>query len=721
MGTSVLIRKILIIFFVNFLYPYTFAAKNEISIVKGVLDLRGNKFQELTQLNFTGEWEFYWEKLLFSEDFQDSIPQRLTCYQKVPSVWADVEVDGQNLPAHGYCTYRIKVLTDSVNLNLALRIGSIGSACKIFIDDELLFEGGKVGTSKEKTVPGYATGVKFFNNKSKDFNLIIQVANFHYSVGGIWSNINSIGKEEYVLKTWETKLEIRLFLMGSIIVISIYFFGLFFFNRNFKSALLFGFFCVDVAFRNLLLEELYILKLIPNVKWDIIVRLEYLTLPIGAIIFLLFFHEILTYGKIVFLRIAISLNSISLLVILFLNVNSFSKGLMFYQLILIVSALYAFYLVVHGLIRKDRIAMVVLIALIVFVGTLVNDILYVNRIINTLYLTTYGFMFFIFMQAYIVSYRFLKMFNHTKELAENLETINLNLEQSVVERTQEIQAQHDILLVQNDEITSQRDSIELQNIELIKQKQLITDSIDYAQRIQKAILPSEVILSGHLSEHFIFYKPKDIVSGDFYWFTKKDNKLILVAADCTGHGVPGAFMSMLGIAFLAEISKLSKVKSASQILEFLREKVKLSLRQYDSDSLQKEGIDLALCIYDPKAKILEFSGAYNPLYLIRNKELQIIAGDRQPASVHFKERPFTDKQIKVLPNDAFYIFSDGFQDQIGGSKKKKYGIKKFQKVLIDIHEKPMEEQKLILEDTLKDWIGDFPQIDDILVIGFRLL
>jgi serine phosphatase RsbU (regulator of sigma subunit) len=179
-------------------------------------------------------------------------------------------------------------------------------------------------------------------------------------------------------------------------------------------------------------------------------------------------------------------------------------------------------------------------------------------------------------------------------------------------------------------------------------------------------------------------------------------------------------MSMLGVAFLADISRLPEVKTPAQILDFMREKVKQSLHQYDEKSLQKEGMDMALCMYDPISQVMEFAGAYSPLYVIRDEEIIIHKGDRQPVAVYMKEKEFTNKKIKIHPEDRFYIFSDGYADQTNGETFKKFMVKGFKELLLNIHKLPMTEQKKILEERLDEWQAGGPQIDDILVIGFRL-
>jgi len=273
------------------------------------------------------------------------------------------------------------------------------------------------------------------------------------------------------------------------------------------------------------------------------------------------------------------------------------------------------------------------------------------------------------------------------------------LEQKVRERTAEISRQRDKIAAQNKDIT---------------------DSIHYASRIQSALLPSDEFAKSVLDSYFILFKPRDIVSGDYYWLTQIHNKTIVVAADCTGHGVPGAFMSMLGVSFFNEIVNTMSNLQANRILNRMRNYVKKTLYQRGEDDEAKDGMDLALCIIDKKKKKLQYAGAYNSLYYIRDGELNQIKADRMPIGVHVVEKDsFTNHQIDLEPDDIFYIFSDGYVDQFGGEKGSKFKSKPFKRLLMKIHEEPIEEQKEILESELDDWKGDYSQVDDIIVIGFK--
>ncbi|MBN2668056.1 MAG: SpoIIE family protein phosphatase [Bacteroidales bacterium] len=287
------------------------------------------------------------------------------------------------------------------------------------------------------------------------------------------------------------------------------------------------------------------------------------------------------------------------------------------------------------------------------------------------------------------------------------------LEKIVIERTQEIRQQKEEIQVQRDHVAHQRDLI-------IEQKQEITDSINYASRIQSAVIPSKNYVSSILKDYFIFYQPRDIVSGDFYWIGEEDSKIIVIAADCTGHGVPGAFMSMLGVAFLNEIVKKEKVYMPDQILNHLRDKIIQALKQNKEEGSSKDGMDVAAYTFDLKQNKIYFSGANNPLYLISDKQLTEIKGNRMPVAIHAIMEPFECSEITIKKGDALYVFSDGFADQFGGPKGKKYKYKAFKELLLKIHSDSMQKQELLIKEEFTKWKSKHEQVDDVLVIGFKV-
>jgi len=263
-----------------------------------------------------------------------------------------------------------------------------------------------------------------------------------------------------------------------------------------------------------------------------------------------------------------------------------------------------------------------------------------------------------------------------------------------------------------------------EQIELIEDKnQDILASITYAQRIQSAMLTPGDYIDGLFPERFILYLPRDIVSGDYYWMIDKGGRIICVTADCTGHGVPGAMMSMMGMSYLNEITSKEELLHSDEILNQLRSKIVDSLRQKGVQGESQDGMDLALYIVDMDHKMLEYSGAQIPLYLFRDQELMVTKADKMPIGISSKlSSPFTRHVIKLQEGDVLYTFSDGYQDQFGGPRNKKFMIRQLRELLYDIHTRPMRQQKNLLLKRLNDWKAESncEQVDDITVLGIKI-
>ena len=281
---------------------------------------------------------------------------------------------------------------------------------------------------------------------------------------------------------------------------------------------------------------------------------------------------------------------------------------------------------------------------------------------------------------------------------------------------------------------------------VVKQKEELESSIHYASRIQMALLPSEAILSENIKKYFVLFKPRDIVSGDFYWMTKRAERLYIVAGDCTGHGVPGAFMSLLGMSFLDEIIDRETTLSANSILWELRLHVTESLKQVGNDDEAKDGMDLALLVIDFNTKKVEYSGAYNPCFKVRKLTeeeskikqadnaddsegamsngkyvLETIRASKMPIGISSKmNEEFVFHEDPLEKGVTYYLFSDGYIDQFGGPNGRKFMKKNFKKLILEIQDYSMTEQRDLLEKNLTDWRGLSPQIDDILVMGIRI-
>lgn len=306
------------------------------------------------------------------------------------------------------------------------------------------------------------------------------------------------------------------------------------------------------------------------------------------------------------------------------------------------------------------------------------------------------------------------------------------LERIVEERTREIRKQKDEIEGQRDEIKSQRDEIEAQrdnleelNKEIEKKNENITASIRYAQRIQKAIMPSDDFIRSLLPQSFVLFKPKDIVSGDFYFCGTIEDKIIFTAVDCTGHGVPGAFVSIVGSNWLTRALNEEKLVHPADILNYLSRGVNATLRR-EEDLKVKDGMDISLVCLDLKNMKGEWAGAYNPMYLYRKglEEPLQFKPDVYPIGNEFTDKftTYTNNEFDIQAGDAIYVFSDGYIDQFGGPDRKKFMKKNFRELIERIQDKSMEEQRNILDDAIEDWkkSGNSEQIDDILVFGVRI-
>jgi serine phosphatase RsbU (regulator of sigma subunit) len=297
---------------------------------------------------------------------------------------------------------------------------------------------------------------------------------------------------------------------------------------------------------------------------------------------------------------------------------------------------------------------------------------------------------------------------HSYEIHSKLNNIEVT---NAIEKSEQ---QKEIYRLRHVELKEAYDIIEEKNKD-------ITSGINYACRIQNAMLPEPADIIGLNKNLFILYHPKDIISGDFYWFTESNGKLIIVAGDCTGHGVPGALMSMLGISFLEEIVNKREIADSGLILDALSLEVRRALHQKGERNEAKDGMDISICIIDKSNHSVQYSGANNNLYLVRNNLLIEYKADRMPIGYSDDMvNSFTSHSINIYPEDVLYMFSDGYPDQFGGPNRKKFKYSAFKALLLEIHKNPLGKQKKRLEREFNKWKGNEQQTDDVLILGFRI-
>ena len=273
----------------------------------------------------------------------------------------------------------------------------------------------------------------------------------------------------------------------------------------------------------------------------------------------------------------------------------------------------------------------------------------------------------------------------------------------------------DMILLIIDDITE----LEKQKQALKERNNQILSSIRYAKRIQDGLLPGRHELLHTLQDCFLLYQPRDIIGGDFYWATQAGNKTVIAVGDCTGHGIPGALLTILGITTLNEIVKANSITAPDEILNKLREQVINELYNLENTDIQ-DGLDISVCTIDTDKKVLQFAGANNDVLYNHNNEIKEIKGDKMPVGRYDTNEDFKLKEYNYTAGDTIYLFSDGFKDQFGGNRNKKYGKKRFKNILKNINNKDMQAQKDILETVLKNWKKSHEQIDDIIVLGNRL-
>lgn len=264
------------------------------------------------------------------------------------------------------------------------------------------------------------------------------------------------------------------------------------------------------------------------------------------------------------------------------------------------------------------------------------------------------------------------------------------------------------------DLMKQKDEIELKNKD-------IEESLQYAKRIQRTILPSKKDMDEVLEDYFVLYKPKDIVSGDFYWFTKTVDKAFVAVVDCTGHGVPGAFMSLIGYTILNQIVKGENIIQPGLILTELHRHIRQTLKQDSEGSSSKDGMDVSILVFDRYSEKAEYSGAFRPLYLWNGSDLKIIEGDKMSIGGEQleEERIFTNHEFEIEPEHILYMFSDGIVDQFGGPAEKKFSTKRLRDIIVQNHKESMSVQKALFNLEWKEWKGDGPQTDDVTMIGIK--
>ncbi len=708
-----------------------------------------------------GEWEFYWEQLLTPTDFENK--NLTTNYIYAPAGWTTGKNESEKYPIFGYATYRLKIELPENHENIKFKLpAQIYSASKIWINDKLFYTSGIVGATKKEEKAKYVRFEEMFSNdiEADESNIIIitiQVSN--HILGSYYSGLSQpieLGKADKILFTENYKTLFDAAIIGFFLLMGVYHLFLFFYRRDEISTLIFAILSLIFFVRSLATTGILMRFFIDDV--GIAFRIHYIPIPLYIALITLFFSKLLpgTVHKFM-LKLIIGVSAILFLIIIFSPVYLVCYLNTYLILLIMPSIIYLLVMLFRAILKKEQGAKWAFVGLLVLFLANTNDMLVALDIIKTTYKSNLGFSIYILFQAINIAERFSISFKNNLKLSKTLDYQNKNLEKIVDERTKEVQIQKQEILEKNEELNQINDDVtnknailsqqkeeiqaqseeliatsealEIQNTKLEFQHEQITSSVRYALSIQQAMLPFHDRMNKHL-DVFVLFRPKDIVSGDFYWYmhlpatNKYDEKIFIVAVDCTGHGVPGAFMSMIGTQILNKIVNEDKITDPAEILLQLHKGVVYALKQEKTNNV--DGMDVCLCKIEERKeeKIITFAGAKRPLYYFEKEknELTKLKGDRKTIGGKIGRNQitsFTNQEIILQKNDLIYLTTDGYIDQ-NNKERKRFGSKNLEELINNISNKTLEEQKQILENKLDNWKIGTEQRDDITILGIRL-
>lgn len=654
-----------------------------------------NGFADFSEINFDqyyarleGEWEFYYNELLSPSDLENRIPD---VYGEVPGFWKHYE---GGLHRFGFATYKLtfKMEKQQLNASLAMRITNIHNAFKIWLNGEVISEVGEVGTSYETSVPRWLPVVLDLENLQLQNELVIQVCNFRHRNGGIQDALE-IGSSEYFDREYRHQFFSEVFLSGAAFVLGCFFIGMFFFWKKDRAALHFGIFSLFFSLRVMLVGTRSVGLTFTDLPWDFLVRLEYIGMfAMHYFMFHFVYYAFKLQTNKTYLDILKVVTAIYIIICL-IPLDFFTYTTIPNNYYLLITFIYCVYIFIKAMRENAPGAIWAILGMALFFLTTIPMILeYSNLFITDPVVLNISYIAFMLSMSLVFAARFGYSFSFLESLK--------NSEQ-----------------LQKQEIIHQKESLE-------KSNQLINESINYAQGIQRSMLPSDIDLLNIFGECFVFFKPAGKVSGDFYWCKqRKDGKEALISiADCTGHGVPGAFISIIAISALDNlVERKTHVETGKLLLELndvIHDRLKKSSKK---GTVIKEGLDIGVCRINFEEKKVRFSAAHHKMLLVReNGEFFVFQGENHhlgmPVSFDFK---FEKHTIDVKPGDQIYLFTDGIYDQKGGEEGRKLYLKRMIAQLVKNKDLPVHRQKIAFEEFMQEWMKDKNQMDDMLLFGMR--
>ncbi|MCS6795286.1 MAG: 7TM diverse intracellular signaling domain-containing protein [Raineya sp.] len=673
---------------------------------KGILDLSQEKKIEL--LRVKGEFFFAWQKILSPKEILQSKD-----FLPLPIEW-----NRKNYTPQGYATYSLLIKLPANSKDLGLELPNVATAYRLWFNDSLFTSMGKLATQPDSSVAAYQKNIiKIPNHFLKDntLQITLQISNFEHFRGGIYYPIYLGSWEEIDKKTKKIR-DFELFIMGALLFMAVFHSILYFFLSRRQSnhdSFYLVLICLLVVLRTSLLSvgSQYWRELFPNSSFELMMKTEFFSAYALPLVILLFLDALLP--NIINRKIFQAAKYIAwiMLGLAFLPIPTYLYSIPIYYFVIYALYILEIYVCLKAKQKSVKEAYLILVAFLMPMIFSFLETLHHQGVILFAYanITSLGMLLFLFFQSFVISYRIAKAYAKVAYLSKNLE-------QEVAKRTQELEEQ-------KEELTQSNIILENTKNELERSRESILASIRYAQRVQNAILPSDRYISKFSQDYFIFYQPRDAVSGDFYWFHGDTEGFYVAAADCTGHGVPGAIMATMAYISLDYAFFRKEHQNLGELLQiFDKELVKLLHKNVQPDEEPtQDGLVIALCKVNPKTKELKFASANAPIYIVRGEILIELPFDKHIIGGNSREtKEFTEQTFPLETNDVIYLFSDGYQDQFGGDKKKKLGYRKFKEILLKIAPLPMQEQRKLIEMEFNAWKGNYSQIDDVLVIGIKV-
>ncbi|HAP64723.1 MAG TPA: hypothetical protein DCR93_36315 [Cytophagales bacterium] len=665
----------------------------------GVMDLREYDLLAQDYLRLDGDWSFIWGGFITPKDINQ---QPRDTVLMVPGAWNNLKIGGEPLPGEGTGTYHLKILlpNEAIGKPLLLSIGAVRMAYTMFLNQDTILSCGSADLADFR--PYILPKDYIFTPTTPELDLVLHVANQGYSHGGIVNSIR-LGDHSKLERILRHSLTTDIFLVGCLFMVGIYHLILYGVFRRNKSTLFFGLLCMLFALRALVTGEYYLIQLFPNLPNWLTMRLEFGTVYVGPWLVAIFLWQLFPREVPRWLVKATGYSSAFFCLSMVIPDGYWYSVLLPYSYlsILIAGVYIVFYALPLSIYRKRNSAILFFSAMLVLFGVTINDILYVRYVVDTGFVTPYGMIYFIFIQAMALAVRFGRTFHA-------LHTLKDELKEKVEIRAHELHQKN-------------RD-LETQKQSLFTKTEHLTASMEYAQSLQLAAQAPVEDLQALFSEAFILFKPRDLVSGDFYWFGQVGTFKVVAVADCTGHGVPGAFMTAMGRALLDQIFLEDKETNPAKVLERLERKVNTTLQSQVDGHMITDGMDIGIVVVDEAGKKLHFSGAKMDLVRIHKMSLERIKGGRHTigGETLYGDKVYTEVTLPWVAGDRFYLFSDGFQDQFGGPKHKKYFSARFRTLLVQTAPGSLNHQHHRLERSFQKWKEGLPQTDDVLVVGFQL-